>query len=407
MPHRSHYTTSAGTDVESSDDEPDNKHFYPWYRKTKMKKNGSIWKRYRQRVSASKKKNKLNSIEKKLRVDGVATFSVVDNPDFWREIILKDLKHTPELKAPFMPSSMVVTLGGFGALGTPSSFHFQSVRDLREVYLRRALEVPFKHTASKNIAPLVDRLCIRLKGQAPGEETPHRDQSPAEDSTGQSTGTVYGGWVNLSDVDQTFSCFPKNQLKGSQGFRQLSEEERIALPPPTPVNIPPGHAVIFDQTLAHEVLATPASTNAYMKLFMGFRTCDSPSPLFPEVDSSKKELHKREDVPLFGLPTIPSGQKPPMYSSNHGSNFLYKPFSVNPKMKPKSDILKIGSLIEWSKQFRNDLLETKIHGRTKEKYDIIPRYLTRKVNAAAYGEVERQIYLGIPKSRRQWMDLLR
>ena len=69
--------------------------------------------------------------------------------------------------------------------------------------------------------------------------------------------------------------------------------------------------VIFPQYIMYEVVATPAKTDM-RRLFLGWRMTTSDESL---LDNEK--IMKNQEVVA-----LPGGMIPPMYSSNHGSNFL-------------------------------------------------------------------------------------
>ena len=80
--------------------------------------------------------------------------------------------------------------------------------------------------------------------------------------------------------------------------------------------IPPGHIIIFPQYIFHEVVSKKASYDM-KRLFTGWRTTIDTGPLFEDIEQM---LRDQSVIPL------PSGQLPPLYSANHRSCFLRKPF---------------------------------------------------------------------------------
>jgi hypothetical protein len=368
--------------------------------------------------------------------------------------ILDNVRHSPELVEPIQPGTpLLVTLGGFGALGTASSFHFPIVRKLRGEILRKLGSALFSHQR-QNLEVLPDRLCLRLNGQAPGVETWHRDVSPILPHL-QHSDMVTGGWLNLSNKVQKFSCVRDTHredrrepptrrgdtatyrakvgdgeeerrgvvLQATPTYLIVSKEERavpirsvqtndgdqvtyrfthegISRQETGPfieekrgtilvstdsdrvplakveevahlderlddaeeaqlegfakikkrraktlkekserIECPPGHFVIFNQMLIHEVLAVPAEgseENPYAKLFMGLRLTYDNAPLF---EGTRAEFEQQ------GLPLLPSGQKIPQYSSNHGSAFQTKSFDAAPGVRVE------GGLRGWSEMF--------------------------------------------------------
>jgi len=189
--------------------------------------------------------------------------------------LLRRLHASPELVAPSLapePGALppLVQLGGAGFLGTASSFHFEEVRRLRGAALRAVgpLIAPSSSSPSsplelqggasdvagtvpKNVQVLVDRLCVRLPGQAPEAESFHRDLSPPELCAPGDE--IYGGWVNLSPSDQHFSCVKRTHRDtaskpDAQGFTLITKKNTAQYKAKaTLIRIPPGHMVIFHQ----------------------------------------------------------------------------------------------------------------------------------------------------------------
>lgn len=206
--------------------------------------------------------------------------------------------HTPDT---------IYVLGGFGAFGNPSSFHHPAVRHLR--YNIMSMAIPFFTAAfpGYRIEQLFDRTSLRRKGTAPSAELWHRDKSPTPD-------TVLGGWVNL-DTNQTqyFSCVPgtHNEMVTGAGFDKFTPEEGRAFKQRKElVACPPGHWIVFNQHLVHEVLSKKAQQDN-LRQYIGFRLTHSNQPLF---DNTSVFLEQ-------GVPLLPSGQRPPMYAANHASFF--------------------------------------------------------------------------------------
>jgi hypothetical protein len=69
------------------------------------------------------------------------------------------------------------------------------------------------------------------------------------------------------------------------------------------------------------------------------------------------------------VPQIKSGQYPPIYSKNHRSAFLQKPFTLRTGYKD--------TLLGWcEKTFQPSLLVEKTHGTTGQKYRIVPMVMS-------------------------------
>ena len=121
-------------------------------------------------------------------------------------------------------------MGGFSALGNPSSFHNHMVRDLRKRILNHVK--PYMAQAadyySYNVGDHVrfpylvqdfDRMLYRPAGTKATAEFWHRDMPKHSDCI------HFGGWINLGDMPQTFHCIPGSHLPIAQqtetGFQSL------------------------------------------------------------------------------------------------------------------------------------------------------------------------------------------
>jgi hypothetical protein len=367
--------------------------------------------------------------------------------------ITTSVQRSPELKPDLSPQErLVTTLGGFGALGTASSFHFSIVRKLRGFILTKLVDRVFRYMPKRyNLEPVPDRLCVRLPGQKPSKEGGHRDFSPET----MESDIVTGGWLNLSATSQYFSCLPGSQYepvnRENRGF--LTEDLVGRLKTQSPIECPSGHFIIFNQLIGHEVLSKPANgtfdiqmtghaiqsisiLKPYIKLFMGFRMTSGTASMmgaiqqkaaaaklkrntkktmyrmtargyegttyknYPEVVSTLRELYQKQALPL-----LPSGQDIPLYSSNHSSSFMVKPFGVISDT-PHSELFRLENGLEtFSKRFIETIPRQQMH--SKERDDpvyVVPRYLPSleelNLKMEDYTEEELEIVSGVPK--RAW-----
>ena len=244
------------------------------------------------------------------------------------------------------------SLGGFGALGNPSSFHHAEIRKFRR-FRKDVAFMPIMREYAKvrfpdeyegvNCEALFDRIIVRCEEFGrPTAETWHRDVYGANEYKlrplpkslpGDEQDIIFGGWLNMSPLTQTFVCnvCTHKDVVTSEGFAQLSDAEKreaewrltvqakntsgartLVFDDKGRVVIPPGHAVIFEQQLVHSVVSGPQPAIPQMRFAHGIRlTCET-SSLFNDIDV----------VTTQGcVPRIPSGQVPPMYSKNHYSFF--------------------------------------------------------------------------------------
>ena len=196
-----------------------------------------------------------------------------------------------------VPEGGKYVLGGFGAFGNPSAFHNRAVRILREWALVEVL--PFLRVEAgpgQRLEQLVDRLMIRTAADSACKESWHRDEAPLAEATDK----TFGGWWNLDDQSQYFSCVTGSHAtaRGHSGFGKLTGTYVG-----TRVEIPPGAIIVFYEHIIHEVVAKKAGYRMY-RLFLGWRLTDATTPMIPDT------LHRLEYQAVMPLK---SNQIPPMY----------------------------------------------------------------------------------------------
>lgn len=246
---------------------------------------------------------------------GYAVYPCVSNPSQWREWLVEQMLQSPEYKDGVLP----FVLGGFGALAHPTSFHNEVVRDLRymayEVFFNRVFAC-FDDTYQ--MEAIIDRLMIRPNYRRPTAEKWHRDEA-----VGIAPGDiVYGGWINLDDTPQYFSCHPGSHSVSSEGgFKPATEaEKQAAMRNKKIVTIPPGHLLVFNETLVHEVVSAYRDETSF-RLFTGFRiskkTSDQPKCLH---DRAHPDMSLEEKIRKGAVIPLKSGQMPRMYPALTWSN---------------------------------------------------------------------------------------
>lgn len=231
-----------------------------------------------------------------------------------REEFLNECKNFQEFKS--FPNNEYV-LGGFGAFGNPSSFHNLFVRKIRMNVYKHAKNIFKSMYKNKNLECLFDRMMLRIKGNAPSRESWHRDVTPNLKESDK----MFGGWINLDDENQYFSCVPGTHIiaqsnmktkgfaaikKGTPEFEKLNEQK-------IKVSIPPGHCIIFFQHIIHEVLSKKMKHDSY-RVFNSFRITDDTNPIF-DIESVLDNQ---------SVPRLPSNQIPPMYAKLHWTNWVEK-----------------------------------------------------------------------------------
>lgn len=260
----------------------------------------------------------------------------LDDAGRWRERVLHELEFIPEACVP-----LPFVLGGFGALGHPSTFHMDSVRELRML----AYRVFYKHVYEEfyngyQVEALIDRLMVRPSYRKPTAEAWHRDIAKGADGED----VVFGGWINLDDTDQYFSYLPGSTCANvvwNKGFALVTPEEKAhAISMKQVVAVPPGHVLFFNETLVHEVVSQYRD-DLSVRLFVGARV----SPNNGEWDclhdrmihhDPPRELlkHQRRDNLLTKILTgaiipLKSGQLPAMYPKLTWSNkVIYNELTV-------------------------------------------------------------------------------
>jgi hypothetical protein len=309
---------------------------------------------------------------------GVVTIPVID-PRYIKDLrnkFMNTLRGFPEYKRnPENPdldsfgNTLVYVLGGFAALGNPASFHNDLVRDLRQK-CRKAVIPLFKELidsyvdkklrSETKLEMLFDRMMYRQISQQPVAESWHRDVIPPDRI--QDNDELFGGWLNLDEGDQYFSCIPgshlgKRQKDLDKGFATIPKDEVVIIGKYRhKFRVPSGHMIVFPQYILHEVVSQISKKNM-MRVFTGWRTT---------ISNDCLHLNTKEKIKMQAAMPLPSGQEPPMFSRMHESMYRrvqFRPISDNPQKV---------STIEWSiNSFLKELL--KLDKSTNEY--IIPRYL--------------------------------
>jgi len=224
---------------------------------------------------------------------------------------LPDLRKNMLITCKFFPeftnfSINKFVMGGFGALGNPASFHNYFVRWHR-LRLYRRVEKLFP--GDRKVQALFDRMMIRPAFECPSRESWHRDVAP-DTLDGD---IVLGGWTNFDSLPQYFSCIPGTHgPSGKSGFVAIKDQDFTEQK--RKIQIDPGWAILFHQSLIHEVLPTKLNYITY-RIFHGFRITEPAAP--PLFDYS-------EVIENQGVPPLPSGQIPPMYAKLHWVNHIQK-----------------------------------------------------------------------------------
>ena len=129
---------------------------------------------------------------------------------------------------------------------------------------------------------------------------------------------MFGGWLNLNDSNQYFSCIPRSNLdyKNGSGFSKIKKNSQEFLNLDNnklKIEIKPGHCILFFQDLIHEILSSKSKIDMY-RIFHSFRITKSSENIF-----NYENIFKNQAVPY-----LPSGQIPPMYAKLHWTNHIEK-----------------------------------------------------------------------------------
>ena len=231
-----------------------------------------------------------------------------------REAFKQHIRESPEFRDPNPDDpTWKPQLGGFAAMANPSSFHHENVRKLREMFMSVMLDADVLPMKGRKLEKPFDRLMYRVVGEKPKAESMHRDEA----IMAQDGDTIFGGWVNLDDSSQYFSCAPKTHKEvggKNKGFAKIAskEEQEFYRPQFRRIEIPPGCILVFYERLVHEVLSIKA-TQPVLRMMLGWRVTNSNEPLFGSSTTA-------DWINNQAVPRIKSGQNPPVWPSAY-SNF--------------------------------------------------------------------------------------
>lgn len=288
-----------------------------------------------------------------------------------------------------MDPAIKPVLGGFGALGNPSSFHHPVIQKIRAECKRRLVQALAhdEQPSHEYVEMLLDRLCLRHKKfGAVSEDAWHTDTTGAvEQQTTELTvsntlpsDAVFGGWLNLSTQMQHLSALlpqnvPAGIKNGSTGFAVINKADHPALEAALmkqsatkqygasihcaesgSVKCPPGHMILFRHGVVHKVAKSTSPSEVSMRLFTGFRFTNDPmSRMFSDtVKVCEQNM----------VPNIPSGQLPKMYSVIHTNTDIPKKFNTAAPITDKKFDVRT-----WAAEtFHPAALATRHYNKTQE-----------------------------------------
>ena len=224
-------------------------------------------------------------------------------------------------------------MGNFGAWGHPTSFHHPFIRGVRaKVYSHMAPKLR-EIFPGKKIEMLFDRFSKRKAGTSTVAESWHRDITSSKNF--KENDIIYGGWINLDKTKQKpqyFSCIPGTHIyekDKKKGFAVIDKEQVAVYKKMKkdkivkPFEIQPGHMILFNQDIAHEVLSRKTKEDSY-RLYIGWRITDDEKPLYDNLMT----IIERQ-----GIPTIPGGMLPPMYAKMHIINWNSRVIDFTTRIK--------------------------------------------------------------------------
>lgn len=257
-----------------------------------------------------------------LEENGVEVFQVIPKEKVkeLRENIIDDIRQFPEYK--YENSTRV--LGAFGAMGNPSSFHCISVREIRDIVYQYSILKLKSYYQGRYCSMIFDRLSKRLNGSTISAESWHRDLAPKKDEHD----IILGGWINLDDEDQYFSCIPNTHRDNTNDVGFIREQCREGN---TKIKIPPGCWIAFYSDILHEIAKKKYTKDSY-KLYIGFYISNQQQPLY-KIDNI---------INTQSVPPLPSGEYPPIYTKNH---IMFRKQKIEElKDTMENDILENGTL---------------------------------------------------------------
>lgn len=287
---------------------------------------------------------------------GCIVFNAVNVDDKLKKLqdeVWAAMDEFPEYRDDAKGRNVIRSLGGFGTTANPSSFHHKTIRKLRKNLKNKISKKIFKEyvnlkypgISNIKLEMLFDRICVRSEQMGNvGNESWHRDiydgkhfnirELPDTLPDGDQD-EITGGWLNLSDTNQKFvgiigshrgqeaydaqkkgggfAVLTKQQIEDSKVDERLKaqankEYGNIRTDSKGKIIIPPGCQLIFYQRLLHSVQGGKQPLEPNLRLFIGHRLTTETNSLFENID---------EVIDNAGVPRIPSGQMPPMYSNNH------------------------------------------------------------------------------------------
>ena len=272
----------------------------------------------------------MSIIAQELKLNGVSVYPIPDGllQNFDIQKYLKEQKEYIDIT-----DNTEFIISNFGAHGNPSSQHHPIAREFRlEMfhYIKRALENDSEFS-EKYLQCLPDRFSQRFR--KPPKEAWHKDVSI--DYSIFTNSKILGGWANLDETDQFFSCIISSHLEPApgEGFTKLSkDDQKLYNMRKTIVRIPPGHAISFDEKITHEI-ADVKIRGVSRRLYMKYHISSDSRSAF-DVDVIQRaiqtqgvfQMNQWKSMPMYEkIHLVFWGDKLVEFSKNIKPVFLAKP----------------------------------------------------------------------------------
>jgi len=272
----------------------------------------------------------MNTIAQELTVNGVSVYKIPDQllENFDIQKYLHEQKEYINID-----DNTEFIISNFGAHGNPSSQHHPIVREFRLGmfhHIKQSLQTDAGFS-DKYVQCLPDRFSQRFR--KPSKEAWHKDVSI--DYNIFTNSTILGGWANLDETDQFFSCIIGSHMEPApgEGFSKLSKDnKKMYNARKTVVRIPSGYAISFDEKITHEI-ADVKITGISRRLYMKYHISTDPRSAF-DVDVIQRviqtqglfQMNQWNSLPMYEkIHLVFWGDKLAEFSKNIKPVFLAKP----------------------------------------------------------------------------------
>ena len=278
-------------------------------------------------------------------------YIVVDGTGFTRADAEQVIRDAREFRKPIegfheVTSTRRLVCGGTSFVGIPTIFHHTKIRrhhnklaikhwplfkeyvKLKEDDIGRPLKIVFR----------ADRMQVRPPKQSAAAESAHRD-SPA---FGRDDVTCLGCFQNLNHEPIALRLVPGTHLRGvilKGGFKKLSKEEAEHYKSQMiSVNVPPGHIVLWDSSIVHEVNPVKVKYTS-VKIFTGIM-------LTPYGDSGIFPTRSKTPLTIDEIRQRMLDNAPMMLASGQECVVLPKSYINFPKQMPRYTDVFLPTLVD-------------------------------------------------------------